>query len=65
MDTGIDRSVVQFVFAVVRQEKLQALAHNRLTDGLSAECALNQNRSAVPHVAGDNVIRQLWSSNMA
>ena len=61
----IDGRVVKLVFAVVGEEKLQALAHNCVLNGLAAQCPLNQNRCAVAHVTGDHVVGQAGSSDMA
>ena len=61
----IDRGVIKFVFTVVRQEKLQALPHERIVDRLAAERALNQNWSAITHIAGNHVIGQRRPSDVA
>ena len=53
------------MFPIVREEKLQALAHQRIIHRLAAQGSLNQNRSAVAHVAGDYAIGQIRSPDVA
>jgi len=48
MNAGVHRGVIKLMFAIVRQKKLQPLAHDRFIDGLSSESPLNQNRGAIP-----------------
>ena len=57
--------MVEFVFAVVREKKLQALADDGLIDRFAAERALNQNRSPVAHVASDHIVGQFGTSDVA
>ena len=65
MNACVNRGVVELVLAIVRQKKLQTLAHDGLVDHLSAQRALDQNRRAIAHVAGDNVVGQLGPPDMA
>jgi len=50
--------MVQFVDAVISQEKLQCPLNETLIIRI-AQGAPNQHRGPVPHVAGDNVCRQV------
>ena len=65
MHAGVHRSVIQFVFAIVRQKKLQTLAHDGLLNRLAAERALNQNRRAIAHITGNHIIGQLRTPDVA
>ncbi len=61
----INRGVVELVLAIVSKEKLQALADQRFIDGFAAQRSLNQDGSAVAHIAGNHVVRQLGPPDMA
>src|SRR3984957_16454067 len=64
-NSRVDGGVIEFVLPVVRKKEFQALAHQRLVACLGAECPLNQDGSAITHIAGDDVIRQLRPFNVA
>ena len=65
MHTVVHRGVIEFVLPIIRKKKLQTLAHDGLIDRLPAERALNQNRRAVSHIAGNHIVGQLRTPDVA
>jgi hypothetical protein len=65
VDAGVDRGMVQLVFAIVGEKKLQPLSRQRLIRGLAAQRALNQDRRAVADVAGDDIIGEFGPADVA
>ena len=63
-DPRIYGRVIEFVLAIVGKKKLQTLTHQGICDNFAAERTLNQNRSTVPHIAGDHVVRQCGPPNV-
>jgi len=65
MNTAIDGGMVQLVFTVVREKKLQPSSRQRLIRGLVPQRTLNQDRRTVADVARDQLIRQLGPADVA
>ena len=64
-NSRVHSRVIEFVLPVIREEELQALAYKCFVSGLAAERPLDQDRRAIAHVAGDDVVRQLRPLDMA
>ena len=65
MNAVVDGGVVEFVFAVVGEKKLQSLANGGFVDGVAAESALDEDWGAVADVAGDDVVGEGGASDVA
>jgi len=65
MNSVVDGGVVEFVFAVVGEKKLQSLAKGCFVDGIAAESALDQDWCAVADIAGDDVVGEGGTSDVA
>ena len=50
--------MVEFVLAVVGEEKLQSLADEGIVDGLAAQSALDEDRRPIADIARDHVVGQ-------
>ena len=61
----VDGGVVEFVFAVVGEKKLQSLANDCFVDGIASESALDQDGGAVADIAGDYVVGEGGASDVA
>ncbi len=64
-DSVVDGGVVEFVFAVVGEKKLQSLAKGCFVDGIAAESALDEDWCAVADIAGDDVVGEGGTSDVA